>query len=101
MPRARLAKIVADLKARTKQRDWAIVNVAAWAAIAGIDTGLEVDGEIEGPHAAMIERDWQRAADEFAAIGWPYERALCLSLLDDEAALAESIAIARQLGAVP
>ena len=34
-------------------------------------------------------------------MGWDYDRALMLSLLDDEEALAEAIGIARALGAEP
>jgi DNA-binding NarL/FixJ family response regulator len=34
-------------------------------------------------------------------VGWAYDRALMLSLLDDEEALAEALAIARRLGAGP
>jgi hypothetical protein len=47
----------------------------------------------------MARGDWQAAADSFGEIGWPYDRALMLSLLDDEESLAESIEIARGLGA--
>ena len=43
----------------------------------------------------MARRDWREAADRFGAIGWGYDRALMLSLLDDEEALAEAIGIAR------
>ena len=41
------------------------------------------------------------AADAFGEVGWSYDRALMLSLLDDEEALAEAIEIARGLGAEP
>ena len=46
-------------------------------------------------------RDWRAAADAFGEVGWTYDRALMLSLLDDEEALAEAIEIARGLGAEP
>jgi DNA-binding NarL/FixJ family response regulator len=49
----------------------------------------------------MAGRDWRAAADAFRDVGWIYDRALMLSLLDDEDALAESIQIARKLGARP
>jgi DNA-binding NarL/FixJ family response regulator len=52
-------------------------------------------------HAAMMRRDWRAAADAYGAAGWYYDRALMLSLLDDEDALAEAVAIARGLGAEP
>ena len=41
------------------------------------------------------------AADAFGEVGWTYDRALMLSLLDDEESLAEAIEIARGLGAEP
>jgi DNA-binding NarL/FixJ family response regulator len=53
------------------------------------------------PHAAMIQRDWKRAANEFGAIGWEYDHAFMLSLLDDEPALSEALAVARRIGAGP
>ncbi len=41
------------------------------------------------------------AADAFGDVGWTYDRALMLSLLDDEESLVEAIEIARGLGAEP
>jgi DNA-binding NarL/FixJ family response regulator len=49
----------------------------------------------------MYSRDWRRAASAFDDVGWTYDRALMLSLLDDEEALVEAIEIARRLGADP
>ena len=49
----------------------------------------------------MVRRDWLAAADAFGEVGWTYDRALMLSLLDDEESLAEAIEIARGLGAEP
>ncbi len=49
----------------------------------------------------MLRRDWLEAADAFGEVGWTYDRALMLSLLDDEEALVEAIEIARGLGAEP
>ena len=49
----------------------------------------------------MLRRDWRAAADAFGEVGWRYDRALMLSLLDDEEALTEAIEIARELGAEP
>ena len=48
---------------------------------------------------AMTRRDWAEAARRFGEAGWSYDRALMLSLLDDEASQTESIEIARELGA--
>ena len=73
--------------------------MAAWAAVAGID--IELDEPLSAPHAAMVRRDWRGAADAFGEVGWTYDRALMLSLLDDEESLVEAIEIARGLGAEP
>src|SRR5207244_8496688 len=68
-------------------------------AVAGIE--IESDAPPSGPYAAMARRDWLGAADAFGEVGWPYDRALMLSLLDDEELLFEAIGIARRLGAEP
>jgi len=78
---------------------WGAVRVPAWAAAVGVE--LEVTRQAPSPFAEMIRHDWRGAADAFGKVGWPYERALLLSLLDDEDALAEAIEIARGLGAEP
>ena len=75
------------------------MRLVGWAAVAGID--IEPDGYDTGPYAAMRRREWSAAADWFGGLGWPYDRALMLSLTDDEAALAEALQIARGLGAEP
>jgi len=49
----------------------------------------------------MSNKDWQAAADGFGEVGWTYDRALMLSMLDDESSLVEAIEIARGLGAQP
>ncbi len=49
----------------------------------------------------MLRRDWAAAADAFGEVGWSYDRALMLSLLEDEEPLLEAIEIARALGAEP
>jgi DNA-binding CsgD family transcriptional regulator/tetratricopeptide (TPR) repeat protein len=75
------------------------IRVAAWAAVAGIEIPLEEPAP--PPYAAMVHCDWRGAADAFGEIGWPYDRALMLSLLEEEDALAEAIELARALGAEP
>jgi DNA-binding CsgD family transcriptional regulator/tetratricopeptide (TPR) repeat protein len=74
-------------------------RLVGWAAVADIPIGPEDPGP--GPYAAMRRRDWRVAADAFGAIGWSHDRALMLSLTDDEEALAEALETARQLGAAP
>ncbi|HXV33193.1 MAG TPA: AAA family ATPase, partial [Gaiellaceae bacterium] len=55
-------------------------RIAAWAVVAGVDVRLEV--EAPAPHAAMLRGDWAAAAEAFGEVGWAYDRALVLSLLD-------------------
>ncbi len=74
-------------------------RAAAWAVVAGV--AVDCDASEPVPHAAMLRRDWRGAADAFGEVGWSYDRALLLSLLDDEDALSETLAIARRLGAGP
>ncbi len=74
-------------------------RVAGWAAVAGLDCRIE--GAVSEPHGAMHRRDWRGAADAFGRVGWTYDRALMLSLLDDADALGEALLIARGLGAGP
>lgn len=53
------------------------------------------------PHAAMCNKDWIAAAESFGDVGWDYDRALMLSMIDDEQYLIEALEIARLLGAQP
>ena len=76
------------------------IRLAAWGAVAGIDIELD-DTDVGRRTTAMLRRDWLGAADAFGEVGWPYDRALMLSLLDDEESLVEAIEIARRLGAGP
>ncbi|MGZ8783255.1 MAG: ATP-binding protein, partial [Gaiellaceae bacterium] len=78
---------------------WGAIRVAASAAVAGLP--VELDEPRSALHAAMLGRNWPAAADAFGEIGWAYDRALMLSLLDDEESLVEAIEIARDLGAEP
>jgi ATP/maltotriose-dependent transcriptional regulator MalT len=78
---------------------WGAVRLAAVASLIGIVVQVEVSGS--PAINAVLRRDWRGAADAYGEIGWEYDRALMLSLLDDEDALAEALAIARDLGAEP
>ena len=75
------------------------LRLAGWAALAGIETRTEPPAS--GPYAAMRRREWAAAADAFGELGWVYDRALMLSLLEDRVALVEALEIARRLGARP
>jgi DNA-binding CsgD family transcriptional regulator len=74
-------------------------RVAAWASVCGRKQPFT--GKAPPPHAAMIAGDWQAAADAFGDVGWRHDRALLLSLLETEDALAEALDIARSLSARP
>ena len=95
MPTVRLAKALGDLAPAGRFA----TRLAAWATVAGIDVACRHPAP--EAHTAMLRRDWRGAADAFGEVGWDYDRALMLSLLDEEDALAEAIEIARGLGAGP
>jgi DNA-binding CsgD family transcriptional regulator/tetratricopeptide (TPR) repeat protein len=97
LPAARLEQFLEEVRPPGRFA----TRIAAWAVVAGLDVDVDVDGDAPAPHAAMLRRDWAGAADAFGEVGWTYDRALALSLLDDEEALAEALGIARGLGAGP
>jgi predicted ATPase/DNA-binding CsgD family transcriptional regulator len=99
MPTERFEALLDGLRPAGGLIGWGSIRMAAWAAVAGIP--VELEPPLSAPHAAMLRRDWRGAADAFGEVGWSYDRALMLSLLDDEDALVESIEIARTLGAEP
>jgi DNA-binding CsgD family transcriptional regulator len=99
MPEKRIKDLARQMWAYGGLNGRFAVRLAGWAAVAGIE--IELHPSASGPYAAMARQDWQAAADEFGALGWQYDRALMLSLLDDEEALTEAITIARGLGAAP
>jgi DNA-binding CsgD family transcriptional regulator/tetratricopeptide (TPR) repeat protein len=99
MPTEWFEAVVEEIAPRTKRTGWGAMRIAAWAAVAGLEVAY--DEPMSVPHAAMLRRDWPGAAAAFGEVGWTYDRALMLSLLEDEASLAESIEIARTLGAAP
>ena len=99
MPADRVDRALSRIRRCPGRFGFAATRVVAWAAVAGID--VELDLPLEGPFGAMQRSDWRGAADAFGAIGWNHDRALMLSLLDDEDALVEALEIARRLGAGP
>lgn len=74
-------------------------RVAAWASLCNV--AWESVPQAPAPCAAMISGNWQEAADAFGAVGWRYDRALMLSLLDSQEHLNEALEIARSLDAGP
>jgi DNA-binding CsgD family transcriptional regulator/tetratricopeptide (TPR) repeat protein len=99
MPTELFEKLLGQIKPSGRLAGARAMRVAAWAAAAGFD--VQYDDLMSAPHFAMLQRDWRAAADAFRDIGWSYDRALMLSLLDDQESLAEAIEIARGLGAGP
>ncbi len=98
-PVEQLEELAAQMREHGGLRGRFAVRLAAWAAVAGIE--IPIDVAARGPYAAMVRGDWAAAADAFGELGWPYDRALMLSMLDDERSLSEAIEIARRLGAAP
>ena len=101
MPTDLFDTLVKEFEPRGGLTGWCAQRTAAWAAVAGIDLGIDVARIFPSPFAAMATRDWRAAADGFGDMGWTYDRALMLSLLDDEGSLVEAIEICRRLGAEP
>jgi DNA-binding CsgD family transcriptional regulator/tetratricopeptide (TPR) repeat protein len=99
MPIERFGWLVDEIRPRGRLGGRGAIRIAAWAVVAGIE--MDFDPRTSVPYAAMLRRDWRRAADAFGRVGWAYDRALMLSLLDDEELLVEAIEIARELGAEP
>src|SRR6185437_861041 len=84
MPAERFDQIVATCAERGGLAGWGGARIGAWAALAGVD--LEQDERLP-LFAAMARGDWAEAARSFGEVGWSYDRALLLSLLEDEASL--------------
>ncbi|HEY7794759.1 MAG TPA: AAA family ATPase [Gaiellaceae bacterium] len=99
MPMERYEALLDELQTPRELIGWGAVRMAAWAAVAGIDVDLPPPAS--PLHAAMLRHDWRGAAAAFGEVGWGYDRALMLSLLDDEEALREALETARALGAGP
>ena len=98
LPVGRIEELVERIRSGGLCGDGAM-RIVAWAAVAGVE--CEFDRPMAAPYAAMARSDWSAAADAFGEVGWEYDRALMLSLLDDEESLLEAIEIARRLGAEP
>jgi DNA-binding CsgD family transcriptional regulator/tetratricopeptide (TPR) repeat protein len=99
LPTERFERAFEEIRRRGGALGWGAMQVVTWASVAGFES--EPDDRMSPPHAAMVRRDWRGAADAFGALGWTYDRALMLSLLDEEEALLEALEIARLLGAEP
>ncbi len=100
MPHGRLEALLDEIRRiRGSLVGWGAVRIAVASSLAGIEVDVELPGS--PPLDAILRHDWRGAAEAFGEVGWAYDRALMLSLLDDEEPLAEAIGIARGLGAEP
>ncbi|MGM0819271.1 MAG: ATP-binding protein [Actinomycetota bacterium] len=98
-PLARLAGLGDLVGAEPLAGGYAAARLAAWSTVCG--RPMTVAGPAPRPHAALLDGDLRGAADAFGAVGWRHDRALVLSLLDEEEALAEALSVAREVGAAP
>ncbi|HXV96428.1 MAG TPA: AAA family ATPase [Gaiellaceae bacterium] len=99
LPRQGFEKALAEIRKRGSPPGWAGLRLEAWAPVVGIEG--QPDERMSAPHAAMVRRDWLGAADAYGEVGWSYDRALMLSLLDDQESLTQALELARGLGAEP
>ena len=90
MPIERLETLLDETRPPGGLIGWGAIRVAAWAAVAGIP--VELDPPKSAAHAAMLRHDWLGAANAFGEVGWGYDRALMLSLLEHEDPLNEASA---------
>ena len=98
LPLERLRRVIGDIN-WDERPGCDATRAAACPSVAWLDVPWE--GSSSAPYAAMLRRDWAAAAVAFGDVGWDYDRALMLSLNDDDASLSEALAIARRLGAAP
>ncbi len=78
-------------------------ELAAWARRAapeGAPAPAFAPGEVPPPYDAELAGDWRTAAEGWARVGCPYERALVL-LGGDEGAVREALAVVERLGSEP
>jgi len=75
-----------------------VAELAYWRRLAGLDLP---EVTTTGPHALGSAGSWQDAAEEWTRRGCPYEAAVALAAMDEEAALLEAVEAAQRLGARP
>jgi DNA-binding CsgD family transcriptional regulator/tetratricopeptide (TPR) repeat protein len=81
------------------ERAWTISELAYWRWRAGIDE--EVPPGAAAPYAVQIAGDPRRAAELWNDLGCPYEAALALADVDEEAPLRQALEVLQGLGARP
>ena len=81
----------------SRVQPWAGAELAYWLWRAGQSVAPRPD--YPEPYALAMAGDWLGAADRWAALGFPYERADALGEADDEAARREALATFDAYGA--
>jgi DNA-binding CsgD family transcriptional regulator len=76
---------------------WARAELGFWLWRGGEPVAVAVDDV--APYARSVAGDWRGAAAEWAAIGFPYERAEALCEADEEDARLEALALIDDFGA--
>ncbi len=97
LPRARFERVRELVAPAALRTGYGAARFAAWAELCGVEH--DFSGRAPEPHAAMLSRDWQAAADAFAQVGWTHDQAFMLSLVNDGDALVEALRLARESGA--
>jgi DNA-binding CsgD family transcriptional regulator len=75
-----------------------VTPLTYWRRLGGLDVP---DVERTGPFALGAAGSWREAAEEWARLGCPYETAVALAAVDDEAALLQAVEVSQSLGARP
>ena len=78
---------------------WPIAELAWWRRRAGIEE--EIPAEAGGPFLLQLRGEWAEAAKAWHAAGCPYEEAVALGEVDDEAAQRRALDELNRLGARP
>ncbi len=99
--RGDMAGVVAEARsalaqAQAHRHPWFSGELAQWLRRAGV--AVDVPAACAEPHALLLRGQWRAAADAWATIGAPFERALALAEGDDAARL-EALAMLDDLGA--
>ena len=99
--RGDLAAAAAEARAALAQAErhghaWYAGELAVWLRRSGVDVPRPT--ACAAPHALQLDGRWREAADAWAALGGPFERALALADGDDAARL-EALALLDELGA--
>ncbi len=81
-----------------RNSSWLIGELACWRRRAGVEE--EIPADAAEPYALELAGEWERAAEEWTALGCPYEAALALAQGDEEARR-RALAALQQLGARP